>query len=406
LLFSTTSNLLVEVTLFGQSSVCAAFKKDREQIPVSLAAVYNKLQGVEPAVCEALVQRTADQAEQLLKIFGRQRDQPIAGYRLKIADGNVLGRSQRRLKELRGSSTAALPGLSLALYDYASQLITRLKVCEDAHTNERQLMPALLEHVQKGDLLLADRNFAMLDLFQELHQRQAGFVIRHHASLKLEFLGERRKAARCQTGKTAYQQVRLSDGQEYTAIIVERDQPLKKGGQTVILLTNLTVGKGLAKKLANLYLQRWKIEEAFRQLTQYLSCEVNTLGYPKAALLAFSLAVLAYNCLACVKGALASHFGQAKVDNELSMFYMAAEVKLASDGLRVAVADEEWQPFQTMSIQELAQVLRDVVASVKWQRYTKSPRGPKKPVSCHRKRHVHKATAKILAGRKQLAERT
>jgi hypothetical protein len=404
LLFSSVTGLLVQVTLCGKPSINAAFKRDQGKIPVSIAAVYDKLQGVEPTVCEALVTNTADKAEGLLKVFGNLRPEPIDGYRLRIGDGNVLARSQRRLKELRGSNTAALPGLSVALYEYASQTISRLRVCENAHTNERLLMNDLLPHLQPKDLFMADRNFAMLDFFQALDERQAGFLIRRHGSLKLTYLKKRHKAGRCQTGEVFYQHVRLSNGREYWAIVVERDQPLKKGGHTVILLTNLPLNKALALKLAALYLKRWNIEEAFRQLTEYLSCEINTLGYPKAALLAFSLAVVAYNCLACVKGALAIHFGRQKVEDELSMYYVALEVKLASDGLTAVVPSEDWDWVKALSVEGLAQAMREVAAHVVWQCYTKSRRGPKKPMPCHRKPSVHQATAKLLDARKETAQ--
>jgi hypothetical protein len=42
----------------------------------------------------------------------------------------------------------------------------------------------------------------------------------------------------------------------------------------------------------------WFIETAFQERTVHLACEVNTLGYPKAALFGFAVAVVAYNALA------------------------------------------------------------------------------------------------------------
>ena len=40
----------------------------------------------------------------------------------------------------------------------------------------------------------------------------------------------------------------------------------------------------------------------FQQLEAHLHSEVNTLGYPAAALFAFCVALVAYNVLAVVKG--------------------------------------------------------------------------------------------------------
>jgi hypothetical protein len=93
---------------------------------------------------------------------------------------------------------------------------------------------------------------------------------------------------------------------------------------------------------------------------------VKTLGYPQAALLAFSLAVLAYNCLACVKAALASQHGWDKVDSELSMFHTAQEVKRTYEGMCIAVPDQEWLPYGAMSSKDLAVALQQIAAHVNW----------------------------------------
>jgi IS4 transposase len=384
------------VTLFGCASVRASYLRNRDEIPVSLVAVYEKLQGVEPAVCEAVVGRTADRGAALVGALQATRPEPIDGYRLRIADGNVLYRTDRRLKILQGTNVAALPGRTVAIFDHATQLISRLVVCENAHTSEKRLMLELLPHIDKNDLFMADCGFGTMEFFRGLRERQAGFLIRRHSSMKLTPLGKRRRAGRCRTGEVFEQRVQSSDGQEFRAIIIKRDKPLPNGKRELILLTNLPKSKATAKKLALLYLKRWTIEEAFRQLTQYLSCEISTLGYPKAALLAFSLAVLAYNCLGCVKAALAGRFGWEKVDVELSSYYLALEVKRTYEGMCIAVPEKEWLPYATMDVQELAAELLRIAKNLDWRRYRKSPRGPKKSFRKTRKQHVHAATATLL----------
>lgn len=396
LLFSTCADLLVEVTLFGCTSVRASYLRNREEIPVSLVAVYEKLQGIEPAVCETLVSRTAERAARVVGALQATRPEPVAGYRLRIADGNVLRRSERRLKILQGSNIAALPGRTVALFDHATQLISRLVVCENAHTSEKRLMLELLPHIEPNDLFLADCAFGTMEFFHGLRARQASFLIRHHSSTTLTPVTKRRRVCRSRTGVVFEQQVRSSDGQEFRAIIIRRDKPLRNGKRELILLTNVPRSKASAKKLAHLYLKRWTIEEAFRQLTQYLSCEVSTLGYPKAALLAFSLAVLAYNCLGCVKAAMAGRFGWDKVDAELSSYYLATEVKRTYEGMSIAVPEEEWDRYRELSVESLAAEMRQIATQVDWPRYRKSPRGPKKSYRKTRKKHLHVATAKLL----------
>jgi Transposase DDE domain len=401
LLFSTCTDLLVQVTLFGCPSVNAAFNRDRAAVPVSVVSVYKKLQGVEPAVCESLVQRITDDAGELIRHLKTVRSEPVPGLQLKIGDGNSLRRSERRLAELRGTDIAALPGRTVALYEYATNLVSRLVVSEDAHVSERKLMLDLLPHLQANDLFMADSSFATMDFFQALTERKVKFLMRHHGGLRLTYLAKRKSCGRCKTGKVYEQQVRLPDGQEWRAIIVVRDKPLAKGGRKVILLTSVPRATAKAAKLATLYLRRWTIEEAFRQLTQYLSCEVCTLGYPKAALLAFTLAVTAFNCLACVQAALAKVHGRDKVE-ELSMFYMGLEIKRTFEGMHIAVPAEEWRPYAHMSAKELAEVLCQIAKHVDWQRYQKAKRGPKKSKkSSARKKSYHVSTVRLLEKRQR-----
>ena len=58
------------------------------------------------------------------------------------------------------------------------------------------------------------------------------------------------------------------------------------------------------------------METAFAQLTVYLRFEVDTLGYPGAAL-------ATYNVMACVKAALRAEHGAAKAQEKVSDFYLA-----------------------------------------------------------------------------------
>jgi hypothetical protein len=54
LLFSTVVSLMLEVVCGSRKSVNAAYQAMEEAIPVSIQAVYDKLQGVEPAVAAEL----------------------------------------------------------------------------------------------------------------------------------------------------------------------------------------------------------------------------------------------------------------------------------------------------------------------------------------------------------------
>ncbi|MBK8750972.1 MAG: hypothetical protein IPL99_04720 [Candidatus Competibacteraceae bacterium] len=54
-----------------------------------MKSVYNKLNGVEPSACLALVRTSAEQVAALITEVGGARSGLLAGYRDKILDGNI-----------------------------------------------------------------------------------------------------------------------------------------------------------------------------------------------------------------------------------------------------------------------------------------------------------------------------
>ncbi len=58
LLFSSVVDLMSLVVCRVHPSIHAAYRRKRESIPVSVKSLYNKLSGIEPQVCRALVRHT------------------------------------------------------------------------------------------------------------------------------------------------------------------------------------------------------------------------------------------------------------------------------------------------------------------------------------------------------------
>jgi len=106
------------------------------------------------------------------------------------------------------------------------------------------------------------------------------------------------------------------------------------------LLTNLPASVS-ALKVADLYRRRWTIETLFLEVTTTLTCEIDTLCYPKAALFRFCLALVAANAVAVVKAALRAAHAEEKAD-ELSGYYLALEVKQVHQGMMIAVPPICW----------------------------------------------------------------
>jgi len=155
-----------------------------------------------------------------------------------------------------------------------------------------------------------------------------------------------------------------------------------------------------ASRAAELYRTRWKIESAFQELTESLRCEINTLGYPRAALFGFALAVLSYNLLVVTRAGMASGLGEEIGGGELvSSYYMANEVAAVETGMVIAVPPSVWQRFVAMTAGEFAGWVHEVARGIDWRPYRKNPRGPKKPVVVKRTtRGAHRSTAQELIG--------
>jgi IS4 transposase len=115
LLFSMVVDLMALVALGLRPSLNAAAQAMKE-LPVSAAALYEKVKRTEPDVVRALVQGSAERLTPLVQPMKEGQEPWAAGYRVRVLDGNHLAASEKRLKPLRGFRGAALPGQSLVVY--------------------------------------------------------------------------------------------------------------------------------------------------------------------------------------------------------------------------------------------------------------------------------------------------
>ena len=185
-LFSSVFEMMSQVVCGIQPSVHAAYQASAPELSVSITSVYNKLNGIEPPTCEALVRYSADSLTPIIDHMESARPALLPGYRLKVVDGNCLASTQHRLKELRPLSSGALPGKALVVYDPALQMALETVCCEDGHAQERSFLDRLFPSIEAGDAWLADRNFCTRDFLCGIESKSAYFVIRHHQKLIVE----------------------------------------------------------------------------------------------------------------------------------------------------------------------------------------------------------------------------
>jgi IS4 transposase len=410
LLFSSVVELLALVVWRQRDSINQAYQHAQEDFEVSVRSVYNKLNGTETQVCRALVRETAEPLEEIVAALGPRRKAQLAGYRTRIIDGNHLTSTEHRLKALRTTRSGPLPGQALAVLDPDRMLIVDLFPCEDGEAQERRILPEVIPSARERELWIADRNFCTTGFLFGLARQGACFLIRQHAStLSWEKETPAKKIGRCETGVIYEQNLHLQDGDRTLVVrrvTIRLDQPTRSGEAEIHLLTNLPQKHANAYRVAELYLKRWTIENAFQEIEQALRSEINTLGYPGAALLGFTIAVLTYNALSVTKWAIEVEHPNSIQREQLSGYYLAGAVSADYGGMMIALPEKEWtHRFGSLAPKPFAIHLRTCARHVRPDTFRKNVRGPKRPRPKRTSGAVdhHVSTAQLIAEQKLTA---
>jgi hypothetical protein len=372
--------VMLDVACGYRPSPRAAFQRRNLPLVASISAFYRKLNRMGLAVPEEVVRRTATRARQLIVASGGLLPEPVQGYAARILDGNVMTGTEHRIEPLRTTGSAGRPGMSLAVYEPASGLILDLILEEDAHCQERAVVDRV--EVEPGQLWIMDRNFCVRSLVFRIARHEAFFLVRwHRSTLPFEPAGPLRPCGRCATGEVFEQPIDVPDGEggvhRLRRIVLKLDQPTRDGETEIVLVTNLPA-EVTALLCCETYKGRWRIEGHYQALTDLLHCEVPTLGYPRAALFAFSMSAVAGNALAVLKGNLRAAHG-VEMAAEVSDFAVVDEVAEVYPGMMVAVPPADWPRLAGRGAAEVARVLNELAERVPVWRMLRCRRGPKKP---------------------------
>jgi hypothetical protein len=404
LLFSSVFELMSYVVLKTHSSVRQVYLSKKIDFTVSITSVYNKLSNLEPHIPAALVRDTTLELSSLVHELENPRQNPLPGYRIKILDGNCLASTQHRLEVLRYTKAGPMPGKSLVVYDPVLDMAVDVFPCEDAYVQERALLDQVRATAQSNDVFVMDRNFCVRSHFIELIKKEAYFICRHHQKMALQPVGESIKIGITDTGDVYEQAVEIYGNDQATyclrAITVKLNKKTRGDEDELIILTNLSADVADAIKIAGLYRGRWKIETVFQELEAHFRSEIDTLGYPKAALFGFCVALIAYNILAVIKAAMSKVHGEEKVENEVSSYHLTEEISRTHHSLGV-IDKQAWSGFESMSCAAFVAILIELAQKMDLSKYKKSKRGPKKPLPprSSSKNEPHVSTARRLLHR-------
>ncbi len=390
-------DVMLDVACGFRPSPRAAFVRRELERVASVSAFYRKLGRMELAVTEEIVRHTAAQARRLVRASGGLLPEPIPGYPARIIDGNVLSGTEHRIEPLRTTWSAGLPGMSLALYEPATGVITDLILEEDAHTQERALLDRI--PIEPGHLYIADRNFCVRSFLFRI-TADAFFLVRwHRSTLPFRATSRLHRRGRCRSGEIIEQTIEVTDHDGVVhplrRIVLKLDEPTRDGETEIVLITNLPAAVPVAVCCAA-YADRWEIEGHYQAMTDLLHCEIPSLGQPRAALFAFSMSAVAGNALAVLKGNLRVAHGE-EIAAEVSNFVLVDEAAESYPGMMVAVPPAAWPQVRLYGVEEVAAVLNEVAAKVPVHRMFRSRRGPKNPRPKRKRGHrVHHVSNKKL----------
>ena len=408
LLFSSVFEVMSLVAFKVFPTVHAAYQTRPGEMGVSVTSLYNKLNGMETTTSRALVRETAVEfARDIADLKGARRPW-LPGYRVKVLDGNCIEATEHRLQVLRETTAGPLPGKSLVVYDPSLEIAIDVFPCEDGHAQERSLLDAVLSTVEAGDVWIMDRNVCVRAFLAGIKDREGHFICRQHKGLPVTALGAERRVGSTETG-TVYErwvEIAAADGGKADTcrlIRIKVKRATRDGARELFLLTDLSKSAANAKRVADMYRRRWTIETMFQQLEAQLHSEVNTLGYPRAALFAFCIALIAYNALGVINAVLRRVHGEDTIAETVSGYYVAIELTNSYQGMMIALPPGSWSRFRRASHADYLDLLIRIATAVDLSRYRKHKRGPKKPQPKRTKYadKTHVSTARLLWDRKR-----
>jgi hypothetical protein len=401
-LFSDVALTVADIALGFAENPNQAYKTQKENLGVSLTSFYNKMNATEPPISEGVVRRSAERATEMIDELECPPWEVLRGYRVFALDGNH--QTDKRLEPLRDAFDAPLPGTVVARFDLQRQLFDRAYLLEDAHAQESSVKDRVVADLEPDDVIIADRHYCVLHFLRRIDEAQAAFAIRQHGRFKGILIGKRRRIGRISAGVVYEQEIRTSDRDDAFSmrrITLELDAPTRDGDTVIHVLTNLPA-RIAATLVAALYGLRWEEEIGFYYLTTTLTCELPSLGQPRAALFLFCMAMLAFNLRQVMFAALYAEHDEEEV-NEVSHFHVSVEVSRFTDGMLAVIDEQMWEQWIHSRRGDVAHLLREIARSINIREYRKSRRGPKKnkepPERTRPKTHL--STAKALAAARE-----
>jgi len=223
------------------------------------------------ALYYAFTQRLLGEAQPVFA--GTMSDLRARFPNLFLIDGSRLDPIAHKLKILRNTASAILPGCMTVVYDLFNGVTRQVLFDPDAAAAELLRAVPILSSLPQGSLIVGDRLYASIQFFWELSKRGQWGLFRLNGTLKVErqHLISRKQGG----GRTVVEEWLVSVGSGQTApVITLRLICFRQGKRQRDLLTNVLDPQMLtAQEALSLYPLRWQIERVFFDLKLVLKLE-------------------------------------------------------------------------------------------------------------------------------------
>ena len=356
--------------------------------PIDDSNFYRKLSRMPVALSRALLSGCTQRLTHLLPVGPVTLPCCFDDFEVVIGDGKKIKNVTKRLKPARGYSGQLLGAKALVALDARRGLAIAMSDSLDGMTNDVPLVPLLMPQLyeimgERPMLSIWDRQFDDVKTLQLLSQRsQDAFLVRM-AQKQTKFVAESSEESRDAQGRRVLDEIgMLGRGKKQMRVRrVTLFRNTAEGEEDVVLLSNLLQrDRYSAADLLELYRHRWKIEQAFQQVTETFSLEHLIGCSPKATLFQFSFCLLLYNLMQVVKAYVAD---DGKVlATAVSMFYLFDDVRKELEAWAYHT-DGHWPRVKrdAATMQErLRELLKGSWKPIKYRKRSDAkPRGKPKP---------------------------
>ena len=212
--------------------------------------------------------------------YGGMRLLAIDGTRLGLAPAPKLIEHFGVPSNQTGDALAPMAGL-VQLWDVGRNTPVAFVLAGCAF-DERTCARELTAGIGRNDLLIGDRGFHSYEFFRELScRRRCMFLLRIARTANrevIEFLASGQDEAVVRLTKRNHHGTRVDGTPAIPVRLLRIELP---NGEIEVLATNLWRQRGHPRTtLAALYIQRWRIETAFREMKVYHALETFSATYP------------------------------------------------------------------------------------------------------------------------------